>query len=272
MANQQAESEKKSSMGPILIIGLIAVATVLGIYVVSQNSGDETETSNSNQTASNTSNDAARTAYRNAPPGATPANFRGSQNALVVVEEFADFQCPTCMRVHPKVKEAIAPFGNRIKFVFRNFPLTQIHQNAYEAAVSAEAAGFQGKFWQMQEMIFAGQPTWSGQTPNARATFKEYAQRIGLNVEQWENDLLGVRAKTRVDADMQRGRALNVQSTPTILINGKAIPFSQMETEQIKQLITAELERVEGKTDDDGSDEENKDGSEEKADSGKSSE
>ena len=244
MAQENKTGEKKSS-APFLIIGAIALATIFGIYVVSQ-SGKKADPapSDSNVNAVDAGK-AARDNYAKAPGGATPANMLGSESAAVVVEEFADFQCPTCGVVHPKIKEVISQYGSQIKFVFRNYPLTQIHPNAYDAAVASEAAGAQGKFWQMQDMIFKNQPTWSTQ-PNARPTFKDYAEKIGLDAERFESDSLSMTAKSRVDADMERGRALNITSTPTILVNGVPIPFPQLEVEAMKKIIDAEIERVIG--------------------------
>ncbi len=245
MANEKKTKEENKSFAPLIIIGLIALATVAAIYFVSQ-SGEKTEdpAPNANTQTQNTDEQLLKR-YAEAPAGATPANILGSPDAVVVVEEFADFQCPTCGVIHPKMKEVISQYGSKIKFVFRNYPLTQIHPNAYEASLAAEAAGAQGRFWQMQDMIFKGQPTWSNQR-NARATFKEYAERIGLDVEKFENDTLGTMAKTRVDADIQRGRALNIQSTPTVLINGRPVPFNQLEVASLKSLIDAEFVRIKG--------------------------
>lgn len=244
MANESKSAEQKTSATPFVIIGLIALVTIIGIYAVSQSGKEETGNTNTN-TSANAQSEAdkqAREAYAKAPAGANPANFLGSENSPVVVEEFADFQCPTCGVVHPKVKEVVSHFGNKIKFVFRNYPLTQVHPHAYDAAVAAEAAGMQGKFWQMQEMIFTNQGNWSAQT-NARGMFKDYAAKIGLDVTKYENDTLAMATKQRVDADMQRGNAIGIQSTPTILINGKMVPFSQVEIASLKALIEAELKK-----------------------------
>jgi len=245
MAQKKEAVEGKSNSAPFFIIGAIALATIFGIYVISQSGGDPEPVASNSNVNSSQADDLVRQNYANAPAGATPANILGSESATVIVEEFADFQCPTCGVVHPKVKEVISAYGSKIKFVFRQYPLTQLHPNAYDAAVASEAAGLQGRFWQMQDMIFKNQPTWSNQ-PNARPTFKEYAQKIGLDAEKFENDSLGLSAKTRVDADMQRGRMLNITSTPTILVNGRPIPYPQLEVISMKQIIDAEIERISG--------------------------
>lgn len=239
----EKKSESKSSATPLIIIGIIFAATILGIYAVSQSGGDDTAGNTNQNTNSSSGTDAALEAYAKAPPGAVPANFLGPENSPVVVEEFADFQCPTCGVVHPKMKEVMSHFSGKVKFIFRNYPLIQAHPNAYDAAVAAEAAGQQGKFWQMQEQIFANQGNWSS-LPNARNAFKDYAGKIGLDATKFENDILAMNTKLRVDADMERGKKLNIQQTPTILINGKPVPFSQVEVESLKTLINAELAKA----------------------------
>ena len=180
----------------------------------------------------------------NAPPGANPPQMLGSPTALVTVEEFADFQCPTCATVHPMMKEIQSAYGQRIKFVFRNYPLAiPAHDKAYEAAAAAEAAGMQGKFWQMQDQLFSNQQKWSA-NDNYRQLWADYAGKIGLDVERFKADLASVAAKSRVDLDLQRGRGMNVNSTPSIFINGKPVPYQQLDTASIRMLIDTELARA----------------------------
>ncbi|HUF03287.1 MAG TPA: thioredoxin domain-containing protein [Aridibacter sp.] len=248
MANQtntSASGEKKSNLAPFIIIGLIFLATIAGIYYITQSGGDSNRATNTN--ASGTSNSGSQAAqplpnYATAPPGASPAHYKGSEGAAVLVEEFADFQCPTCAVVHPRMNEVVSRFGTKIKFVFRNYPLTNIHRNAYDASVAAEAAGFQNKFWEMQNLLFQNQARWStAQQP--RPLFEEYAKTIGLDVEKFKNDMSGFAAKGRVDEDARRARALNLTGTPSILVNGK--PVNGYETAVISQAVEAELARFE---------------------------
>lgn len=178
----------------------------------------------------------------NAPIGATPPNMLGAPTATVMVEEFADFQCPTCATVHSIMKNVQAAYGSRIKFIYRHYPLVQIHKNAYDASVAAEAAGMQGKFWDMQNLLFSNQKTWSDAS-DARMIFESYAEKLGIDVEKYKADVVGMGAKNRVDADLQRGRALGISSTPTIYINGASVPFPQMSIEGLKQIIDAELQK-----------------------------
>ncbi len=254
MANEKQTISKEtgSNLTPIIIIGAILLATVAGIYMIMSSGEKETaqgSTSKSTATGEQSApQDTTVPNYANAPAGATPANSKGMENSLVVVEEFADFQCPTCAVVHPKMKEVMAKYGNRVKFVFRNYPLSQVHPNAYRAATAAEAAGLQGKFWEMQDLLFTNQGNWSNQ-PDPLKLFADYAKQLSLDVEKFNNDILAMSTKSRVDADINRGRTLNITSTPSVLINGKLIPFSQVEVAGLSNLIEAELAKLEKKKD-----------------------
>lgn len=247
MANetQNTAKEKKGSLAPFVIIALLFVVTIAGVYFIVQ-SGEETAGGSANADGNGAGNSGSSSEpqplpnYATAPPGAIPPHFKGSESSPVIVEEFADFQCPTCALVHPRMNEITSRFGSRIKFVFRNYPLTNLHPNAYNASVAAEAAGLQGKFWDMQNLIFSNQAQWSN-SQEARRMFEDYAKRLGLDVEKFSNDMLGVAAKRRVDEDMRRARALNITGTPSILVNGK--PVNSFEVNVIGSFIEKELER-----------------------------
>jgi len=176
--------------------------------------------------------------------GAQPPNLLGSQVSPVTVEEFADFQCGACAATHPKVKEIISTYGSRIKFIFRNYPLQiPAHDKAYDAAVAAEAAGLQGRFWDMQNLLFTNQQVWTA-NPEYRKIWEDYAGKIGLDVEKFKNDIAGLNAKARVDADLARGRSLNVSSTPSIYVNGILIQNEQLNIDSMRQIIDGELEKT----------------------------
>ncbi|MEZ5422453.1 MAG: thioredoxin domain-containing protein [Pyrinomonadaceae bacterium] len=179
-----------------------------------------------------------------APPGATPPNAAGSPTAAVTIEEFADFQCPTCALTYPIMDEIKSAYGSRIYFVYRNFPLKiPAHDKTYEASVAAEAAGMQGKFFEMARELYANQKEWSA-NPSYKNLWKGYAEKIGLNIDQWQNDAAGLPAKQRVDLDLKRGDAIGINSTPTVFLNNVAVPPSKVTVSGLKELIDAELAKA----------------------------
>jgi protein-disulfide isomerase len=207
-------------------------------------------TANNSKPATNgntsTAPKAQQTIPPDAPPGAQPPEQMGSASASVTLEEFADMQCPSCAAAHPTMNEIKSMYGSRIHFIFRNFPLQiPAHDKSYEGALAASAAGMQNKFWDMQNMLFSNQKTWSSD-PTYKDIWKGYAQKIGLDVKKWETDMSGMAAKARVDADVARGKAVGINSTPTLFINGTSIPFSDMTVGSLKSLIDAELQKTSG--------------------------
>ena len=231
--------KRKNIKTNLLVIGLIALAAFVGGC-----NGTKPTPNTVNKGNTVDATETARQAYINAPPGAQPPNMLGSPTATVTVEEFADYQCPTCAAQYLKMKEITGLYGNRIKFIYRSFPLQQIHKNAYEAAIAAEAAGMQGsdKFWAMQNQLFTNQQAWSNSS-EARKIFEEYAQKIGLDVAKYQSDIAGLPAKTRVDADLERGRKAGISGTPTIYLNGTKLLPEQTEVSALRQLIDAELQK-----------------------------
>lgn len=236
-----AKQENNSSGIPLIIIGAVLITALVGGWYLLQTS-KSTPPKPAVPAAGNTPKSTPTPINVNAPAGATPPNILGSPTSLVTIEEFADFQCSACASAHPTMKEIQSIYGSRIKFVFRNFPL-QMHEKAYDAAVAAEAAGMQGKFWDMQNQLLTNQAAWSAD-PNYRQLWAEYAQKIGLNVGKWQTDMAGLGAKSRVDLDLARGRALNVNSTPTVFINGSSIPFPDVNVTSLRQIIDAELQKT----------------------------
>lgn len=220
------------------VVGLALLAIAFG--------GCQTNSTANNKAASNTNSKSTADTYAKAAPGANPPNSLGAANAPVTLEEFADFQCPTCGVMHPKVQEIRAAYGDRIRIVFRNFPLKiPAHDKAYEAAVAAESAGMQGKFWDMENLLYTNQQTWSID-PNYRQTFADYAQKLGLDVEKFKDDMAGLVSKNRVNADLERGNSLGINATPSFFINGKPVQQADMTVEGMKKLIDAELQKTQG--------------------------
>lgn len=248
MNNKNTNTNSGSGLPVLIIAGVLLIAVIGGWWFYTTSKSNPTNSA-SNRTANTnrppTNQQAANQQQQQQQitsnqPGAQPPHFKGAQNAPIVVEEFFDYQCPTCAAVHPMLNEINAAYGSRVKIISRNFPLTQIHQNAYDAAVAAEAAGLQGKYWDMQNLIFQNQQRWAT-APNARALFESYAGILSLDVEKFKEDISGMAAKQRVDADIQRGRSMGLNSTPTIFINGKPVSPDMMTRDGFKQLVEVEI-------------------------------
>jgi len=215
--------ERSKSYLPFIIIGGV-LAVVIGGALLLMRSRDPRAASGPDPAAKTNANAAAPAAApRRSPlPGAQPAHAVGPESAPVVLEEFGDFQCPPCGRMHPLVQQIKKDYGDRLRFVYRHFPL-QGHKNAFPAASAAEAAAMQGKFWEMHDAIFDNQAQWA-ESPDARAVFSNYARQLGMNVEKFQADMGRQDVLERVRADFQRGTSLGVSGTPTFFVNGRELP------------------------------------------------
>ena len=240
------QPQKKSSIVPAVIILVVLALTVGGMaYLYSSSQPAANVASNTNR-ANASSTPRTQTVPADAPPGAAPVYAKGDPSAIVTVEEFADFQCPSCAGSHPVMKEVEDAFaGNRnVRFIFRHLPLS-IHDKSQEAAAAVEAAGMQGqpKFWSMMDLMLTNQQQWANAS-NYKEIWRGYAERIGLDVPRWENDASGMAVRGRIDLDVARARAIGVQSTPTVYINNKSIPFSDVNVPTLRRLIEAEIAMV----------------------------
>jgi protein-disulfide isomerase len=177
-----------------------------------------------------------------AEPGASPAHVEGLPTASVTLEEFGDFQCPPCAQLHPVLKQMEREFGSELRVIFREFPLVPAHEHALSAARAAEAAGLQGKFWPMHDMIYETQNSWKGAF-NVRPIFEGYAEKIGLDLERYRRDVNSDAVHNRITEDGKRARSLNVTGTPTVFLNGRELPFQSLEPQKLRGLIQAELKK-----------------------------
>lgn len=143
----------------------------------------------------------------------------GPVEAPVTLVEFGDFQCPACGGTYPEIKQLQAEYGDRLRFVFRNYPLTSIHANAELAARAAVVANKYGKFWQMHDKLFETQNSWSSSL-NPQSTFTSYAEALGIDGDQFKKELTNQSLVDQLAQDKGDGQALGVTATPTIYING----------------------------------------------------
>ena len=163
----------------------------------------------------------------------------GEKNAPITLVEYADFQCPGCGAYHPIVKKVLEDNAGKIYFVFRHFPLTQIHANALLAATAAEAAGKQGKFWEMHDLIFKNQSEWSSAT-NAKPIFIRYAKNIGLDEGPFSKDISDGTIVEKIKAQYDEGVKIGVDRTPTFFLNGKKLKDNPSTYEAFNKLINAQ--------------------------------
>lgn len=141
-----------------------------------------------------------------------------SSTATVTLVEFGDYQCPACGAYHPLVKRLLTDFSGKINFVFRDFPLSQ-HANASITSNAVEAAGLQGKYWQMHDKIYENQSEWSNST-DAMTILIGYAKNLGLNVEQFGKDIDSPAVKDKVQKGISDGNLAGINATPTFFVNG----------------------------------------------------
>ena len=175
-------------------------------------------------------------------PGADPPHTIGLANAPVKLEEFGDFQCPPCGMFHPILKQMKEEFGDQLQVTFREYPLAN-HQHAVPAASAAEAAGLQGKFWEMHALIFEHQKDWTTEF-DARPVFEGYAKQIGIDVERFKRDVNSDRVEQRIFLDGKRARSMGVNSTPTVFLNGREVPFQSLPADTLRVLILDEIRAV----------------------------
>ncbi len=145
----------------------------------------------------------------------------GNPAARLTLIEYSDFQCPSCRVYHTFLKQLQQDFPKMILIVYRHFPLPQ-HQQAFLAALASEAAGKQGKFWEMNDLLFERQLIWSGEE-KALDIFIEYAQLLNLNLDQFKKDLDSEVIKNKVESDLKSGQQAGLIGTPSFFINGRFI-------------------------------------------------
>jgi protein-disulfide isomerase len=162
---------------------------------------------------------------------------RGPADAAVTLEEFGDFQCPPCGALEAPLQQIERDYASSLRVIFRHFPFSN-HEHAYKAAYAAEAAGLQGRFWEMHDLLYREQAVWA-KTNDVQSLFNSYAGMIGLNVERFKKDVGGEEVKAKVESDRKRGEALGVKNTPTIFINNQSVPPTSLNPTALRAAIDA---------------------------------
>ncbi len=173
-------------------------------------------------------------------PGAQPPHTRGGgPDAAATLEEFGDFQCPPCGRLHTELKKIEADYGTRLRVVFRHLPLVAMHKHALAASHAAEAAARQGRFWEMHDLLYENQEAWNAAS-DVGPLFTNYARRLGLDVERFTRDMNSPEVSARVRADVLRADSLGVNGTPTLFLNNQQLS-GQSTVASIRAAIDAAL-------------------------------
>lgn len=159
----------------------------------------------------------------------------GKPTAPVTVVMFSDFQCPACSAAHPVLKKVLAAYGDRIRFIVRDFPLTSIHENAFSAALAAGAANRQGKFFEYTEILY------QNQNKLDRESLIKYASELGLNTKRFELDLNDAQIAAEVRKDMADGASYGINGTPTVYVNG--VKVRQLTAENFRNAIEKALKQ-----------------------------
>ncbi len=172
----------------------------------------------------------AKIATRTAPAGGGAATapamaaedwVKGNRDARTVLTEYSDFQCPACAFYYPYLKRASEEFGDDLAVVYRHFPLPT-HQNAEAAAAASEAAGMQGKFWEMHDLIFDTQRVWEGDK-GASGIFAGYATKLGLDAERFKTDAKSSVIREKIRTAYRAGVSIGIDSTPSLFLDGRRL-------------------------------------------------
>ncbi|MFA7309096.1 MAG: thioredoxin domain-containing protein [Patescibacteria group bacterium] len=172
------------------------------------------------------------------PPRVTEEDHAlGPQDAPVTIIEYSDFQCPYCAQLEPVLNEIMQDYPNQIKLVYRHFPLEGIHPLATPSAIASEAAGKQGKFWEMHDLLFANQDTLD------IGSFTSFAKLLQLDMSRFNSDSKNQSLMNRVKGGISEAKILNLSSTPTLFINDKKVVGAQSK-ELIESVISKEIEKM----------------------------
>jgi protein-disulfide isomerase len=163
-------------------------------------------------------------------------HYHGNVNAKITLVEFGDFECPYCGRAHPLIKRLLKEKGKELHFVFRNFPLREIHPNAYAAALAAEAAGKQGKYWEMHDLIFENQDKLSD------SFLLSLAENLDLDLKQFAKDLKSEEIENKIEMDFESGIRSGVNGTPAFFLNDSLILTYDETYESLVDAIQLESE------------------------------
>jgi protein-disulfide isomerase len=163
----------------------------------------------------------------------------GPANAPVTLEEFGDFQCPPCGKLSEPLNQLQHDYNPRLRVIFHHFPLIN-HKHAREAALAAEAAGMQGRFWEMHDLLYREQAVWSNSS-DVHALFSAYAGMLRLDLSRFQKDMASDKASARVNADQKQGASIGVKNTPTLFVNNHEVAPTALNPAALRAAVDAAL-------------------------------
>lgn len=222
-----------------LVIGIAAtiILVIGGVFLMSRGSSGS-GTPGSTQISS----DILVPTGANKTGGIENGNYLpATSSAKLTLVEFGDYECPACGEYNLLVKQLLTDFSGKINFVFRDFPLTQ-HANAVISSQAAEAAGLQGKFWQMHDKLYETQNDWSTSS-DAKSIFIGYAQSLNLDINKFNADIDSAVIKNKIQSGTNDGNLINITQTPTFYLNGVKINNLTGSYGDLKKLISDALSK-----------------------------
>lgn len=165
--------------------------------------------------------------------------LKGPAKAPVTLLEFSDFECPQCAMVQAPLNDLLAHYPEKIRLVFRHYPLT-MHRWAFDAALAAESAGRQGKFWEYSDFLYSRQKEWS-KAPEPHPFFIQYAQSLGLDLDRFDKDRRSVGLEKAIREDRSLGNDRNIHATPTLFVNGQRLVGDSQFRANAESLVRAAL-------------------------------
>lgn len=223
---------------PLLIIAVVALVTAGVAATFYRTKMQAASTPVAAVTPKAVPSAASGAAVATAPAPETFSHVRGPQNAPVTLEIYGDFQCPPCALVSQGIDEIQEKHKGQMRVVFHQFPL-DMHAHAKEAALAAEAAAVQGKFWEMHDKLYENQPAWA-EAPNPKFLFDGYAEALGLDVARFRADRSARDVRAQVREDIAAGDRRGVKATPTVFVNGARL-HNGFTREELEKTIDAAL-------------------------------
>jgi protein-disulfide isomerase len=220
-----------------IIFGIIVIGLLTALVIASRNANPQIDVSKIDQNVIQT-------------PSAANGNIAdhafGLASSKVILIEYGDYQCPGCGGIYPHIKSISEAYSGQLAFVFRNFPLTTIHANARAAAAAAEAAGLNGKFWEMHNILYENQTSWETLTGNDRTNaFVGYATSVGINKDKFIASLADNNVNQKISYDQAIAKKISVDSTPTFYLDGVKLDSAIWGDEsKLSGAINTELKKV----------------------------